>query len=245
MKAIDSRQINYYFNRLLGKRRGGPIVLHRYKAVYFPIPKVACSSVTKFCANLLDMKEGPDTDIHKLYYPSLDVNKTGRCDRYFKFAFVRNPWDRVLSCYSNKILQDPSITNTYYKNGIANSFVKYDGVFTAGMPFNEFVHIIKDWPDQTADPHFRSQHTYLENKDGDLVVDYIGHFESLADDFDYVVSKLNVPQKMLPHLKKSVHNNYWNSYDEDLIQVVGERYARDIELFGYDFIPTKVNNVNV
>ncbi len=227
-------RLERFINKLQGKSQGGPIALHRYKVIYFPVPKVACSSLIKFCANLLGIKEGPNTNIHEIYFPSIKLENISKYEDYCKFGFVRNPWDRLVSCYSNKIKNDADLTNKHYVNGVSRGFSKY-GSFKAGMPFEDFVAIIKDWPDETSDPHFRSQYTFLADKDGELITNFVGQFESLSSDFANICKSSGMPDENLPHLKKSTHDSYRNYYTNELIDIVGQRYSKDIELFDYSF----------
>lgn len=88
----DSNQFEY--------RTHGNIALHKYKAIYFFIPKVACSSLKIVCSQLLDM-EPPDPENplylpHKRHFPFIRRREilAGSSD-YFKFAFTRNPWGPI------------------------------------------------------------------------------------------------------------------------------------------------------
>ena len=48
------------------------IALHQYKAIYFPITKVACSSIKKICADVLNMDirtKDLKEDIHYIHFP--------------------------------------------------------------------------------------------------------------------------------------------------------------------------------
>ena len=66
------------------------------------------------------------------------------------------------------------------------------------------------------------------------MVDFIGRFESLIDDFQKLCHLLGITCK-LPHAGKTKHNNYKEYYDKESREIVGEFYKKDIEIFGYKF----------
>ncbi|MEO1350630.1 MAG: sulfotransferase family 2 domain-containing protein [Cyanobacteria bacterium J06635_15] len=207
------------------------------KALYIPIPKVACSSVKRAIANLLTIEIPLDgADIHRANFPVVDRSELHKYDNYWKFCFVRNPWDRLVSCYSEKIKPDKNFfgTTNSFSHGVHKGLLKY-GVFEANMPFDEFLKAVSSIPDHEADQHFRSQHTFLTDKNGNLITDFIGRFESISQDFNEVFSKLGEPEIELPKSNKTHHQEYRQHYTDDLLSIFEKRYSKDIELFGYHF----------
>ena len=77
------------------------------------------------------------------------------------FAFVRNPWDRLMSCYRDKIRGEvDGYTYCTIRPGVANCLAQFDA-FVPGMSFADFVVAVASIRDEDADGHFRSQHTFV------------------------------------------------------------------------------------
>lgn len=210
------------------------IVLHEWKAVYVSIPKVACTSIRTALAKLLGYKV--ERNVHfEVQFPSVAKTNISRdFPGYFVFAFVRNPWDRLLSCFLNKI--DPSgEDHETYRKGVEFSFWKYGDTFHARMSFTDFVNAIAAIRDEDADIHFGSQYQHVTDSSGKLFVDYIGRFESLADDLAMVAVQLGMPRVELPHLVQSNHGHYSEYYTPETRELVRQRYEKDIKLFSYRF----------
>ncbi len=221
-------------------RAHGNIALHPYRALYFFIPKVACSSLKVVCSQLLGMP-APDPDDpmrfpHKRHFPFArrdEIRSTYK--DYFKFAFVRNPWDRIVSCFNNKILKTADYSDQWYKNGVADNFWQYGDRFRGGMSFEEFVNTVVSIPDEESEEHIRPQFMFLTDKEGNRLVDFVGKFETLTDDLAIISNKLGFPAIDLPHLLKGKRSHYKDFYNDETINAIAKRYAADIDMFGYEF----------
>jgi chondroitin 4-sulfotransferase 11 len=214
------------------------VLLGPYSAVYIATPKVACTSIKMALAKLLGLGL-ESTDPHRVRWPSakMSSNRTGPLfPDLFTFAFVRNPWDRLVSCYRDKIGGEvDGYTYCTIRPGIANCLARFD-VFFPGMSFSDFVAAVALIPDDEADPHFRSQHTFVTNEANAVGIDFLGRFERLADDFRLIQEKIGLPCYELPWLQRARKlARYADFYTEETWSMAGERFRKDIEMFGYEF----------
>ena len=154
-------------------------------------------------------------EIRALYHPEWPFGG------YFTFAFVRNPWDRMVSSFSKK---DGHLVRTARARGLE----------LEGVSFPEYVRLTAEVPDHA---HMLPQYRFVTDDTGAVDVDFVGRFESLAEDFDKVRLRLGIESR-LPHEKRSARRDgldYRRYYTEETQRVVAARYAGDIELFGYEF----------
>lgn len=193
------------------------IVSIQKRFVFIHIPKTAGSSIFRV---LTSCNDAPDTDENRHMewiritekYRNL-VSRTGEAagelESYFKFAFVRNPWDRVVSMYSYR-LRNREIP--------------------ADLSFREFVLKRHNYPFGIH----REQVKLVEDLQGKIAMDYIGRFENLKNDWSILQDRLKIDSG-LPHLKATVHRPYQTYYTRELIDEIATMYPRDIQIFGYNF----------
>ena len=223
------------------------------KFVYFVIQKVACTSVKTALLPLFDPDVAPFVatrmdgtqvvQVHKLFDRSnCQIGKgellkglDNKLSDYFEFTFVRNPWDRLVSCYSQKIVTVPKLLG--FKRANLNPSGEKDR-FYPGMQFADFVEVVHATPDEEANPHFRSQYLTVCDPEGRIMADFVGRFENLFEEFVAVSQTIGAPELELPaHLQSHSRKSrpYTDFYDERLKGLVHERYQKDIEMFGYTY----------
>lgn len=221
---------NYMRDKKFEYFREENILIEPYMAIYFPIPKSASSTLKKYISHILEVKGDPKFyGEYPEYYHSRNfpyVRKEdiyGKYINYFRFTFVRNPYERVVSCYEDWVNQED----------IKKSFKIY-GLFYPKMPFKEFVKGISKIPDEIPDGHFRSQYSYLTDKKGNLLIDFAGKVENLDKDFEKICRFSRLPYKKLLQENQKTKKNYMDYYDEETKKIVQKRYKKDFETFGYE-----------
>jgi len=189
------------------------MISHKCKFVFVHINKTGGTSIEEILKKLSRNLNGKHHFIQE--YRKLADAKHG-FENYFKFTIVRNPWDRLLSNY-------------FYKKLNYNNLIQ-------DLSF-------KKWITNSCDRNYSfenclSRHTQLDwivDENGEVVVDFIGKFENLQEDFDTICDKIGIPRQKLPHKNKSKHKHYTEYYDDETRAIVAEKYAKDIEYFGYKF----------
>lgn len=239
------------------------MICHHYKCIFIHIPKNAGQSIEHVFLKLLNLdwetraplllryndrpELGPPRLAHlKAYeYVPYKYLTQEQFDQYFKFSFVRNPWDRMVSLYKYLGWDERVEFRTFLVKKL-KSEVWRDNYWFAG-PQSDFVC----------------------NEGGDVMVDFVGKFENLQTDFNRVCQELRLPPVQLPHINPSknqkpkpgrnpkkgfdyarwLYNNwrkpgfntissgrsYQDYYDDESRECVARLYRKDIELFGYQF----------
>jgi hypothetical protein len=208
------------FKRFERKIRGKSYIVPKYhemKCIFVHIPKSAGTSVKKTLF-------GNERITHRLamdYY--LDSPKD--FDAYFSFAFVRNPYDRVVSAYHYLMQGGKNEGDKKFRDKYLLEYKNFSDFVMRGLSKPE---ILKWW-------HFMHQFYFVVNNEGNIIVDYIGRFENINEDFEFVAQNLGLV-KSLPNLNKSNRKEYEQFYTKELSDIVYSIYEKDFEYFGYDKI---------
>lgn len=192
------------------------IVDDELKFAFIAIPKTACTSVQRY---FNPTPQDPEPSIYHMDIKTMSIEYPQVLD-YYKFAFVRNPWDRFVSAYHN-FTQDSG--HFYWSYPL----LKYKN-------FEDFCLNFENCESKNL-LHFRPQFTFI-SIDEKNVMNYIGKYENLNEDFEMIKRTLNIQNnKILEKHRVSKHEKYTHLYTEEMKKVVERVYAQDIEVFKYTF----------
>ena len=208
--------------------------------LYGRVPKVANSSIKAALCRLLSTppQEGVRTTSDGFWRTgtqgetSMLSNHEARMCRgtHFSFSFVRNPFDRLVSAYNNKILELDEVPGPMQKMGL-----------THAMPFNDFLDVVADTSDEALDVHLLPQSSIL-CLDQQLIPSFVGRMETMTEDWKRLKHQLrreglpnpgNLPQKNVR--RGDNHRDvpiYFN--DPGLVRIAMQRYSLDFDLFYND-----------
>lgn len=207
------------------------IVSHRHRFVFAAVPKTGTHAVRQALREHLgaDDVEQVGLFVHKRFpWADLAAVQHGHLalrqvrphlgeeafGGYFKFAFVRNPFDRFIS-YCAFMLRGGDLFRERPQDVMRH--------FLFGDPPER--HIL-----------FQPQASLLVDADGrTLLTDAIGHVEDMQASYDAISARIGIPSRALDRVNGSQRGDYRQYYDRALIDGVAARYAQDLDIFGYSF----------
>ena len=147
-------------------------------------------------------------------------------DSYFKFAFTRNPWDRLASAYMFMKGGGAHEKDRAWSERTLTQYDNFESFVKNGLRTEE----VQTWP------HFRPQVHFLRGQNGRIELDFIGRFENLQEDFNHVRDQLDLSGELLFINKtKTKREPYQTYYSEELREIAANVYKEDIETFAYKF----------
>ena len=211
----------------------------KQKLIYFAIPKSANSSIKHWLFPLMEIQKSnliktdnfsnihqqvPWNTINKLQFQELKSD-------YLSFTVIRNPWERTLSVYKEKILR--RLHKPYSDLGITQKM--------SLLEYAEFLHQIND---QDADVHMKSQWIFINHK-GQLLPDMVFDIKGMklaAKTINGYLSPNTLGE--IPKENQNTTHNYSfnelisksgnkNSNTEKFNELIADRYKQEIRLFGY------------
>ena len=207
------------------------IVSHQHRFVFAAVPKTGTHSVRQALrehmgdedieqVGLFVNKRFPYEQLAAIRHGHLSLAQVrpflgdDAFDAYFKFAFVRNPFDRFVS-YCAFMTRD------------RGTFLQAPQLVMEHLLFREppEQHIL-----------FQPQASVLVDDDGrTLLADMVGRVEDMQASYDAIAARIGIPTRKLDQVNSSKRGDYRQYYTPALADAVARRYALDIELFGYQF----------
>jgi hypothetical protein len=157
---------------------------------------------------------------------------------YFSAAFVRNPWDRLLSWYSMIVKTTVQSQSRGSRKPADPGLRLWRYVLENSNSFEDFIrNCTAEIDDHDGRKSFMwNQLDYLVDEQGRPIVDFIGKYESIEQDARQLFQRLGLEGIELPSVNQGRHRHYSTYYSDELAEVVRRRFQRDIEAFGYEFV---------
>lgn len=178
---------------------------------------------------------------------SFDINNSlseKSFNNFFKFGFVRNPWDLQVSFYHYILNNSGHFANKNIKK------MKGFDEYIEWLCFNSLkqeekyplLYLNTKNKDKKIEKSFMEyihrnylQKEFFINEKNEIIVDFIGKFENLNNDFLYITEQIGLKNLKLPHINKTKHKNYREYYNNHTRKLIEEKFKEDIELFNYEF----------
>lgn len=205
------------------------IISFRHKFIFVAIPKTGTHAVRQALrehlgpedieqVGLFVDKRFPMPELAQLEHGHISLQQLRphlppeQFDSFFKFAFVRNPFDRFISFCAFMTRVEKQFEADPHK--VMRFFVN-------NPPWHRIL--------------FHPQHTFVTGADGKLLTDYIGRVEEMQQSYDEIARRIGVPSAQLEKVNASERRDYRSYYTAALVDGVARLYARDLQLFGYEF----------
>jgi hypothetical protein len=205
------------------------IISFRHKFIFAAVPKTGTHAVRRALrphlgaedveqVRLFVQKSLPIPDLARIQHGHITLQELRphlppeQFDSFFKFAFVRNPFDRFISYCA-------FVTRNH-------------GEFLAD-PHRVMDHFARNPPWQHV--LFRPQCTFIADDRGALLTDYVGRLEKMQQSYDEIAARIGIASSQLGTVNASKRRDYRAYYTPPLIDAVARLYAKDLELFGYRF----------
>ena len=204
------------------------IVSHAHRFIFAPVPRTGTHAVR--AALRRHLQPGDHEQVvrfldRRLPFPDLARRGHGHITLaeirprvgeatfagYFRFAFVRNPFDRFVSACA-------------FLSRRTDAFDRDPAGVMRAMLVTHRHRVL-----------FAPQHAFVTDATGGLLADVVGRFEALQAGYDHCCSRIGIPSEPLGVINASTRGDYRSYYDRTLRDAVARRYARDLEMFGYDF----------
>jgi hypothetical protein len=237
IKYIDKTLSKNYFLKnclfiikrfLKSSKENNYVYYKKINCCFVAIPKNASSSINSILlkkARAGNLEINYDS-VHELKYKYLiskrEFNKLN--EEVYIFTFTRNPFDRLISCYKNKIQNENylPITENYF------------GLFRKTMSFKKFINVVCVIPDKLSDKHFKSQYSIMypniwkKNK-----YSHIGKVENLDKDIEVLVKEIGLEKPIKMNSTGNTGYKLSDWYTDKMMKKVYKRYKKDFDKLNY------------
>lgn len=203
------------------------MISHKHKCIFVHVPKTAGKSIL----GLFGLPEFGKDYVNRYDYidhpydhrPLFTYCERDYFEEYFKFAFVRNPWDRAVSTFLYLLRGGSNDQDARFRD---QYLAKYTGSFEA---------FVQDLPAFLDTKFFAPQFVWVCDTEARPIVDFVGRFENLQQDLIAIGRRIAIDPSALSHRNVTEHGHFRDYYTDNSRELVARAYAKDLALFGYSF----------
>ena len=172
-----------------------------------------------------------------------EEERAKRLKTYFKFVYVREPLQRLLSAYKDRFIRLPGYSKNMRKDIV--QALRPQDFQPEGENFVSFSEFIQYYSNNISrNGHWRQ----YEKLSHPCVInyDFIGHFETLEEDAPLLLKMAGIADRTtFPPIHKSTGSDelleYYSQVPPEYITRIGQLYRNDFEMFGYEYLgPVKM-----
>jgi hypothetical protein len=212
------RRISYAWRVARGTSIYKPL-LRRHRVIFIHVPKTGGQSVEQALF-------GRPLYLGHFRLVRYEKESPENFKSFYKFAFVRNPYTRMLSAYRYLMAHSNWPEDIEFRDRTLSRYRDFENFIVNGLRQNQAIGRY---------PHFRPQIFQLKNSAGAIGVDFIGRFENLREDYETIRQRLGFGDP-LPWLNRSqpLASGSHDCFSGQTAAIVWEFYKEDFEAFGYD-----------
>ena len=222
------------------KKLSNIIVAEKLKILFCYIPKVSCTQWKTVIASLDGAKtktwiHNPKNFKFLHVYPRNDVDRMLKT--YFKFVFVREPLERLLSAYLDKFHSGDSAFHSAYGRGIIRRYRPGGNPEHKNVTFDEFLNFVINIGNSYWNEHWQTYDKLCHPCA--IQYDFIGRFENLEEEASFVLSGIKRKSNIsFPHVRPSSTPSklslYYSQISRERLDRLLQIFSGDSEMFGYD-----------
>lgn len=204
------------------------IINHQRKFVFVCVPKTGSTTLTKHFIRIENLVHDKSWLKRKWHWPMRSIHQRyGHIglDRYYKFAYHRNPWDRMISSWIEFTQEHGHLVT--WSQAMKDQFKN----------FEDFILNFRD-TEWAEDIHFRPT-TWYTHHNGEQIVDHIAMYSNWQEETQKIFDKLGLDIEDLEKKKwrqTERDKDYKKYYTSDkMIETVAKHFRADIGLFGDKF----------
>lgn len=192
-------------------------ISHKHKLFFVHIPKNAGTALTEH----LDLSGD-------LGHYQFNINNVPK--GYKSFCVVRNPYDRLVSCYEYARMKE-SYWHSHEGKSMYGPHPDYNILKDA--TFNECLELLSQ--NKLKHQGWLPQWVWIANQYGKIEIDYIIKMENLEEDFNSMLTELGHDKiDAIPKINKSKRKDFQSYYNDETLNIVRSIYNNDLKLFGYE-----------